>query len=290
MKFLSFLKDWLSPGHAPLSPPPRVGRSLATIKPLLGHPRLNDSGHWKREDPKGPPRLVIFSGAGLSHESGLSLFRGSNGLWDNYKIEEVCNGNSWRNFRDQVNAFYEKRSQDNLAAQPHAGHAWCAEMEREGAVLLSQNVDTLLERSGATHVGHLHGRLDHHRCFECDFRWVREVGESREKMVQCPACQGVDTRIDVVFFHERAEAYESARNVLGGLRDQDVLLVVGTTTSVVNPLFFLTANPAVWVVDPEPPDFLECYPGIRIWRAPASQIGTLAGPAWRAHQEKFAGK
>ena len=287
MGLISFVRALLSNPEPPVAQSPALlVSSTATTYPLMGHPKLNNAAYWLRTN-SNAPRLVIFSGAGLSHESGLSLFRGSDGLWDNHKVEEVCNGLVWRNFRERVNAFYEKRWQDNLKAQPHAGHHWCAEQEAKGAVLLSQNVDTLLERAGALHVGHLHGRLDHHRCFTCDFRWARRPGQTREDLISCPACSGEDTRVDVVFFQEAAPAYESAHRVLGGLRPQDVLVVVGTTSAVVNPLMFLTDTPQVWVVDPDPPQALLNYPGSRIWRSPASALGNTVGVAWAEHVASY---
>jgi NAD-dependent deacetylase len=287
MWFIDLIRSLRSSGPAAQPIAPGVLESTtATTYPLLGHPQLNNAAYWLRQDSQ-TPRLVIFSGAGLSHESGLSLFRGADGLWDNHRVDEICNGLVWRNFRDTVDAFYEKRWQDNLSALPHDGHRWCAQQEAKGAVLLTQNVDTLLERSGAQHAGHLHGRLDHHRCFACDFRWRRGDAAPLTQMKSCPACSSGDTRIDVVLFHEPAPAYESAHRVLAGLREQDVLLIVGTTTTVFNPLHFLTAPPHVWVVDPDPPPMFLGYPKSHIWRAPASSLASTAGIAWSEHLAKF---
>jgi NAD-dependent deacetylase len=250
---------------------------------LLGHPSLNNAAYWHRtEDPT--PRLVVFSGAGLSHESGLSLFRGSDGLWDNHRVEEVCDANTWRQFRSKVDAFYERRLLESNQAIPHAGHQWCADQERNGAVLLTQNVDNLLQRAGASHVGHLHGRLDHRRCFACDFRWHRPEGSTIDDARSCPFCQSDDTRVAVVLFHEPAIAYESARRVLGGIRAQDVLMVVGTTAQVINPLNFLTLRSQVWIVDPNPSPVLLNYPEVRVFRLPASELPGEPGAAWDAYR------
>lgn len=247
---------------------------------------MNSAAYWLRET-ESAPRLVIFSGAGLSKESGMSVFRGSDGLWDNHKVEEVCNGHNWRLFRAQVRDFYERRWQENLDASPHEGHAWCAQQEALGAVLLTQNVDTLLERAGAHHVGHLHGRLDHMQCFSCEFRWERAANQSRDDVEQCPACGQSDTRIDVVFFQERAPAYESARRVLCGLRPHDVLIVIGTAATVVNPVSLLTGHTNVWVVDPDPPDILALYPGAKVWSVPSSEIESTAAKAWELYIENY---
>ena len=269
--------------NKPLAPNKPVS-SQATITPLLGHPKLNNAAYWKDgNDPE--PRLVIFSGAGLSHESGLSLFRGQDGLWENHSVEEVCNANTWRLFRDKVEPFYEKRWADSRAAEPNAGHVWCAEQAKRGAVLLTQNVDDLLERAGAPLVGHLHGRLDHRCCFACDFRWQREPTSQLEDEQPCPACQSEDTRVDVVFFHEQAQAYETARRVLGGLRAQDVLMIVGTSIEVYNPIHSLTTNCQVWVVDPNPPAKLLDYPRVKVFNSPASELGGKPAMIWEVYRQ-----
>lgn len=277
MSLIELIKLWFASKDLPVpasdEPPPS---SILTSWPLLGHPSLNNAAYWKRsEDPT--PRLVIFSGAGLSVESGLSTFRGSDGLWNNHPIDQVCNGNNWRAMKGVVEAFYGQRIIEATSASPHEGHRWCADLENKGAVLLTQNVDILFEQAGALHVGHLHGRLDHRQCFGCDYHW--QVPPLKQSGT-CPRCGSEDTRVDVVFFNEHAPAYQSAYRVLGGLHPQDVLLIVGTTAQVFNPVLALTTRAQVWIVDPNPPRHLVDLPGVRVWEAPASALPQTAGVAW----------
>jgi NAD-dependent deacetylase len=237
------------------------------------HPHLTPEGYW---DNQGARRLVIYSGAGLSVESGMAAFNVQNGLWENHKIEEVCHGATWRHHRELVEGFYGARSVQNEQAQPHAGHVWCAEAEHAGAVLVTQNVDTLLEKAGARHVRHLHGRIDERRCWHCSMEWK----SPRQTSKVCPICRSLDTRVNVVFYQEMAPEYPLASRTLGGLRPQDVLVVVGTKATVANPLRWLTGKTQVWVVDPDPSPALLSWPGVKVWKEPATRLAETVGQAW----------
>lgn len=232
-------------------------------EPLI-HPRLDEAGYWL---PGTEPRLVIFSGAGLSAESGLSTFRDTNGLWENHSIEEVCNGLTWRDNREKVERFYEQRRLSNQAAKPHDGHRFCAEMEEAGAVLITQNVDTLLERAGARHLIHLHGNIEQRQCFSCGGEWPAALSKDR-----CPFCQSKDTRVNVVFFKEPVPQYNLGSRIIGGLREQDTLLIVGTQASVLNPTRWLTQRCNVAVVDPNPSPRLLAWPKVKTFPMPASEL------------------
>lgn len=218
--------------------------------------------------PALPGKWIIFSGAGLSKESGLATFRSKDGLWANHSIKEVCHGSTWRANRQQVFDFYEQRWQEIQSAQPHDGHAWCVEMERRGATLITQNIDTLLERAGAQRVLHVHGRIDRWQCFECEHLWQREDLAP----THCPACHSEDIRVDVVFFGERARGYRAMEHHLMSLGKNDTLVIIGTTGQVVNPLLWLQAKPRVIVVDPQPAAELTQWDRVEVKRANASQL------------------
>lgn len=238
------------------------------------HPSLGEGGYWS-EDYQGD-RVVIFSGAGLSAESGLATFRGDDGLWENHKVDEVCNGHTWRDHRDLVERFYQARLDSNRQSLPHDGHRWCAEMEARGAVLITQNVDTMLEKAGAKHVVHLHGKIDQRQCFGCGGSW--NVALSHRS---CPYCKSEDTRVDVVFFKEQAPRYQEASNTLGALREKDVLVVVGTEASVVNPLRWLTRPCHVIIVDPNPSSRLATWPRAQVFASPASSLRQTLAPLFK---------
>lgn len=246
----------------------------------INHPHLTPEGYWDTHGQQ--PRMVIFSGAGLSQDSGLDVFRGDGGLWESHRIEDVCNGLTWRKNRELVDRFYADRLVKSQTALPHDGHAWCVEKEREGAVLLTQNVDSLLERAGARHVMHLHGRLDMRTCWACSYAWAYPVLPQKE----CPVCMSEDTRVGVVFFNEPAPIYMPASRVISGLKPQDVLVVVGTAGKVVNPLRWLTSAVNIWVVDPDPSPYLLTKSHTQTFKAPAKALREHLEGAWQEHLGK----
>jgi len=107
------------------------------------------------------PKILFFTGAGVSAESGLQTFRDSkDGLWDNYKIEDVCTPEAWTKNPAMVLDFYNQRRKQCKEAQPNLAHELIAKLEAQyEVVVVTQNVDNLHERSGSTKVIHLHGEL-----------------------------------------------------------------------------------------------------------------------------------
>ena len=101
-----------------------------------------------------------MTGAGMSAESGISTFRDSNGLWENYRVEDVATPEGFARNPEMVLDFYNQRRRELQHAQPNAGHIGLAELEAKYDVrIITQNVDNLHERAGSTHVIHLHGEL-----------------------------------------------------------------------------------------------------------------------------------
>ena len=105
-------------------------------------------------------KIVVFTGAGVSADSGVATFRDANGLWANYRVEDVCTPEALRNNRAQVVEFYNMRRKESLSKEPNAGHYAIARMEEWAEVIvITQNVDNLHERAGSKNVLHLHGEL-----------------------------------------------------------------------------------------------------------------------------------
>jgi len=129
-------------------------------------------------------RAVVFSGAGLSAESGIPTFRGSDGLWENHRIEDVASPEGWARNPKLVLNFYAMRFEKVQSVQPNAGHFALAKLQEKFEVInITQNIDNLLERAGCKNVWHLHGRVDWQKCerhhdifgfrdsyFKCDFK------------------------------------------------------------------------------------------------------------------------
>ncbi len=106
-------------------------------------------------------KILFFTGAGISAESGLQTFRDSkDGLWNNFKIEDVCTPTAWEKNPSLVLEFYNQRRKQCKEAQPNLAHELIAKLEAHYDVtVVTQNVDNLHERAGSTKVIHLHGEL-----------------------------------------------------------------------------------------------------------------------------------
>ena len=105
-------------------------------------------------------KIVVFTGAGVSADSGISTFRDSDGLWANYRIEDVCTPEALVRNRAQVIEFYNIRRRELFSVEPNAAHRAIAQLEQHFDVeVVTQNVDNLHERAGSTRVTHLHGEL-----------------------------------------------------------------------------------------------------------------------------------
>jgi len=112
-------------------------------------------------------RVFILTGAGLSAESGIPTFRGSDGLWRNFRIEEVASPVAWRDDPRLVWEFYSWRREVAAQCKPNPAHFALAQLEQtlgERLFHCTQNVDSLLEQAGCRNVWHMHGRLMQSRC------------------------------------------------------------------------------------------------------------------------------
>ncbi|HCP40230.1 MAG TPA: NAD-dependent deacylase, partial [Cryomorphaceae bacterium] len=106
------------------------------------------------------PLIVILTGAGMSEESGLSTFRGADGLWEGHDIIEVASPEGWQANPQLVNTFYNARRKQLFEVKPNDGHKALAQLENEFEVqIITQNVDDLHERAGSQNILHLHGEL-----------------------------------------------------------------------------------------------------------------------------------
>jgi len=115
-------------------------------------------------------KIVILTGAGLSAESGLGTFRGTDGLWDQYDIEEVATPECFARNPVKVHDFYNMRRGWLKQAKPNAAHFALAKLEHDhtGAVLtVTQNIDGLHEAAGCSHLIHMHGELASALCARC---------------------------------------------------------------------------------------------------------------------------
>ena len=180
-------------------------------------------------------KVVILSGAGLSAESGISTFRDSGGLWEEYDVSVVCNYDSLDKNEDLTIEFYDKRRAELESKEPNHAHKVIVSLKKEygsDIAVITQNVDNLFEKAGMPpeDVLHLHGYMPEVRCRECDS--VFDIGFKGLKTFHdgiCPSCSG-KLRPNIVFFGESAPMYE---NLNKELSDCQLFIVVGTSGEVI---------------------------------------------------------
>ncbi len=194
-------------------------------------------------------KLVVFTGAGISAESGLKTFRGSDGLWEGYSIEEVATPEGWRKNPTQVLEFYNLRRKQCIAAQPNAAHVALRELEANFEVhIITQNIDDLHERAGSTNVLHLHGEIRKAQS-SLNPRFVYGMGE--DTLVLGDMCElGSQLRPHVVWFGEAVPNLDRAAQIT---READIFVVVGTSLQVypaANLLYETKADCKVYLIDP----------------------------------------
>ena len=197
--------------------------------------------------------VVVFTGAGVSAESGIPTFRsGENALWANADIEQFANPRGYRRRPSEAWRWYARRAQVAREAQPNPAHYAIAEIERHvpDFLLATQNIDGLHHRAGSEKILELHGTLRRARCFDCSryTDWPDPLGEPA-----CTQCGGL-LRPDVVMFEEDLPPGAMDR-ALDAARRCDVLLSVGTSSAVWPaaeiPNVAMRAGRAVIVVNPD---------------------------------------
>jgi NAD-dependent deacetylase len=200
-------------------------------------------------------KIVVFTGAGISRESGLKTFRDSeDGLWEGHDVMAVASIQGWWDDPQRVLDFYNWRRREVLTVEPNAAHVALAELEREHDVtIVTQNVDNLHERAGSTNVIHLHGELLKARpADDEEHRWI--IPWTKDLNLGDVDAAGSQLRPHIVWFGEGLPMLPYALS-MALADDVDVLIVVGTTLEVYPAALVATETKAnrVYLVDPAPP-------------------------------------
>jgi NAD-dependent deacetylase len=178
--------------------------------------------------PIDPNQVVIFSGAGISAESGLATFRDGNGLWNRYKIEDVATPSAWASNPALVLQFYNERRRQAGAAQPNAAHLAIAELETKYQVtVITQNIDDLHERAGSSNIIHVHGEITKARS-SIDSSLIYPI-EYRDIQIGDKCDRGSQLRPHIVWFDEEIQNFELAK---AAIKTAGKVLVVGTSLTV----------------------------------------------------------
>ncbi len=173
-------------------------------------------------------KLVVFTGAGISAESGIKTFRDSGGLWEEFDINEVATPQAWEKNQALVLDFYNKRRKQVLEAQPNNAHTALVELEQKYDVqIITQNIDDLHERAGSKKVLHLHGEITKSRSSIDDSLIYRIKGEEIRLGDKCE--KGSQLRPHIVWFGEMVPMMDVA-NIIA--EKADIFIVVGTSMAV----------------------------------------------------------
>lgn len=175
-------------------------------------------------------KVVFFSGAGMSAESGISTFRDSGGLWEKYDIYEIATPEAWRRNPDLVTDFYNQRRKQIIGTSPNEAHHFIAELDNHFDVtVITQNIDDLHERAGSKNILHLHGNI----------RLAKSSGPNQEKklypiegweLTKNDLCEdGFRLRPHVVWFGEEVPALKDAISII---ESADIFVVIGTSLQV----------------------------------------------------------
>jgi NAD-dependent deacetylase len=203
--------------------------------------------------------LVFFTGAGVSAESGLRTFRDSDGLWEEYRIEDVATPQSFARDPALVLHFYNLRREQVLKAEPNAAHVAIAALEKHldasgrmpfHVEVVTQNIDDLHERAGSSRVLHLHGEIRKARSTR-DPRLVTPINGPHLSLGDRCAL-GSQLRPHIVWFGEEVPMLSEAADIV---ERADVLVVVGTSLQVYPAAGLIHHAPlgsAIHVVDPGP--------------------------------------
>lgn len=200
-------------------------------------------------------KLVFLTGAGMSAESGISTFRDSGGLWEQYPVEAVASIDGYRRDPALVQKFYNERRAQLGSVEPNEGHRLVAEMEKlYDVTVVTQNVDNLHERAGSTKIIHLHGELmkatstknpnDPNCIVELDENHLNiEMGDK--------AKDGSQLRPFIVWFGESVPMIEPA---IDEVMQADVLVVIGTSLNVypaAGLINYTKGNCQIYLIDPK---------------------------------------
>lgn len=197
-------------------------------------------------------KVVVFSGAGVSADSGLKTFRDHDGLWEEYNVYDVATPEAWEKNMPMVLEFYNKRRKQILEAKPNEAHYAIAKLEKKYDVtVVTQNIDDLHQRAGSTKVIHLHGNI----------RFARSTNPLKTELYpivdwklnpgdKCP--EGFQLRPHVVWFGEEVPMMANALEVV---KEAEILIITGTSLTVYPAAGLVYKSPKYsekYLVDPKP--------------------------------------
>lgn len=186
-------------------------------------------------------KVIILSGAGISAESGISTFRDSDGLWEKYKIKDICTVGCLHKNRKATIEFYDYRRSELKDKKPNYAHRVISQLKSKypnDIAVITQNVDDMFEKADCTDVLHLHGFLKELKCKKCNT--ILDIGYEKQSgnYESCSKCNKL-LRPNIVFFGEQAPKY---KDMYKEFKNCEVLVVIGTSGAVINTDMFLNSQ------------------------------------------------
>lgn len=179
-------------------------------------------------------KIFIISGAGISQESGIQTFRDQNGMWENHKIDDVCNYFTWKRNFNLVHEFYNKRRVSLKDVSPNEAHMLIASLQKkygiENVINITTNIDDLFERADVKNTLYLHGNLTKIKDTTNDLSFdIGYTDFEYEKDLE------KKYKPDVIFFHESAPNYKILEKNKFLMNDNDIVITIGMSFVVVKP-------------------------------------------------------
>jgi NAD-dependent deacetylase len=203
--------------------------------------------------------IIIFTGAGISKESGIKTFRDSDdGIWNEYNIEEVCTPKGFKNNTELVLNFYNQLRNEIKNIKPNSAHLALVELEKNNDVtIITQNVDDLHEKAGSKNVLHLHGEISKATSSNNPTDVIEYGGEIKVGDLHP---DGSQLRPHVVFFEEIPFNIDKS---IEALNNADVLIIIGTSFNISYTIYLIANNlnpeAKVYYIDPQPNTILNYF-------------------------------
>jgi len=195
-------------------------------------------------------KVIVLTGAGISAESGISTFRDSDGLWEQYRVEDVATYDAYLRNPELVLNFYNERRRQLFQVKPNEGHRQLVRLEEKYDVrIITQNIDNLHEQAGSTNVLHLHGLLTQARSDRND-DLIIDIGD-RDIHIGDKAPDGAQLRPHIVWFGEAVPNIEPAAELC---EQADYFIVVGTSMNVypaAGLIHYVPRSTPCYLVDPK---------------------------------------
>ena len=196
--------------------------------------------------------MIVLTGAGISAESGIATFRDSDGLWEQFRIEDVATPEAWKKNPELVQRFYNERRKQVMACEPNEAHRFFAQCEELFDVtIITQNIDDLHHRGGSSRILHLHGEIRKSKSSgpKQEHNYYNIEGWELTMENRCP--DGHVLRPHVVWF---GEAVPNLERAVLTVAEADILVVVGTSLNVypaANLIHYAPDHCRKFVIDPK---------------------------------------